>query len=405
MLIAKKRDWIEVLLHAVFWTGVFFTLDSFADSHSSFVVERNGLVMNGLAVHRVSPYPFFTLALLMLLFYGNIYWLFKKMPAFSTSAAKLAITAGWFTLIFATNYFAVQRMLMRPKQAAARQPAKWLMLPSTGTLTGTAPANTHVPPLPPAVGAVQLPPPPPQFTTDEAVWPQSQFTMLLISLSVLGVSLAYFFLKQWGRAEYMRNQLAAQQLDTEIKLLKSQINPHFFFNTLNNLYSMAQARGNDELADGISKLSGMMRYMIYESNESGVPLQKEIEYLQHYIALNKLRYADDEIKLLLHYPNETGGVFIAPMLFIPFVENAFKHGVRIGQQCTIEITILLKETQLLFYCKNPVHSVITGTGGETSGIGLENVKRRLQLVYPGRHTLLIDDKDGQFTVNLEINVG
>ena len=89
---------------------------------------------------------------------------------------------------------------------------------------------------------------------------------------------------------------------------------------------MAQGKGNDELADGISTLSGMMRYMIYESNEDRVPLKKEIEYLQNCIVLNKLRYADDEVKVIFNHPDKTEGVFVAPMLFIPFVENAFKHG-------------------------------------------------------------------------------
>ncbi len=91
---------------------------------------------------------------------------------------------------------------------------------------------------------------------------------------------------------------------------------------------MAQGKGNDELADGISKLSGMMRYMIYESNEEHVPLKKEIEYLQNCIVLNKLRYADEEVNVRFDYPDKTEGIFIAPMLFIPFVENAFK-------QCTL----------------------------------------------------------------------
>ena len=119
---------------------------------------------------------------------------------------------------------------------------------------------------------------------------------------------------------------------------------------------MAQQKGNDDLADGISKLSGMMRYMIYESNEENVPLKKEIEYLDNCILLNKLRYADDEVKVLFNYPEQTEGVLIAPMLFIPFVENAFKHGVAIGQSSQIDISIAIANKQLVFICENAIYS-------------------------------------------------
>src|SRR6185503_1681425 len=191
------------------------------------------------------------------------------------------------------------------------------------------------------------PDPPPLFDLGNNTL-RMQLTMFLVFLAAAGLSVAYFFLKEWGRNELARNQLEAYQLSTEIKFLKSQINPHFLFNTLNNLFSMAQAKGNDDLADGISKLSGMMRYMIYDSNAESVPLGKEIEYLEDCITLNKLRYADGEVKVTFDYPAKPGSVTIAPMLFIPFVENAFKHGVAIGQTSTIDIAIVASNQQLIF---------------------------------------------------------
>jgi LytS/YehU family sensor histidine kinase len=155
------------------------------------------------------------------------------------------------------------------------------------------------------------------------------------------LALAYFFLSAWTKSELVQTQLQANQLSTEIKFLKSQITPHFLFNTLNNLFSMAQAKENDELADGISKLSGMMRYMLYDSNAERVPLSKEISYLKECITLNKLRYADEEVLVTF----DQGGP-----------------------------------------------------------IGLENVRRRLELVYPGKHRLIIKKEDGKFMVNLEIDL-
>jgi sensor histidine kinase YesM len=235
-------------------------------------------------------------------------------------------------------------------------------------------------------------------------WVHMQLTMLLIFLTTAGLSIAYFFLKEWARNELVRNQLEAYQLSTEIKFLKSQINPHFLFNTLNNLFSMAQEKGNDELADGISKLSGMMRYMIYDSNAGSVPLNKEIAYLEDCITLNKLRYADDEVKVIFDYPPQTGSITIAPMLFIPFVENAFKHGVSIGQTSGIDIAIIVSDQKLIFTCINTKYSAIKKMEDEKSGIGLENVKRRLDLLYPGKHNLQINEDHGKYIVKLEIDL-
>lgn len=235
-------------------------------------------------------------------------------------------------------------------------------------------------------------------------WRQIQPAILLAFLAIEGVSVAYFFLKQWAKSELVQSQLQANQLSTEIKFLKSQINPHFLFNTLNNLFSMAQGKGNDELADGISKLSGMMRYMLYDSNEESVPLSKEIAYLEECITLNKLRYADEEVSVIFDHAGQIADISIAPMLFIPFVENAFKHGVAIGQRAAIQIALVVSGQKLIFTCVNTDYSSIKKMEMEISGIGLENVKRRLELVYPGKHRLTIHKEDGKFMVNLEIDL-
>jgi LytS/YehU family sensor histidine kinase len=165
---------------------------------------------------------------------------------------------------------------------------------------------------------------------------------------------------------------------------------------------MAQGKGNDELADGISKLSGMMRYMLYDSNEEMVPLSKEITYLEECITLNKLRYADEEVMLTFEHDGPIDDIRIAPMLFIPFVENAFKYGVAIGQRAAIQIALFVSGQKLIFTCVNTDYSSIKKM--EISGIGLENVKRRLELVYPGTHRLAINKEGGKFTVNLEIDL-
>ncbi len=233
---------------------------------------------------------------------------------------------------------------------------------------------------------------------------RSQVVLLLIFLSVTGVSIAYLFLKEWAKADLSRNQMQANQLSTEIKFLKSQINPHFLFNTLNNLFSMAQSKGNDDLADGISKLSGMMRYMIYESNAERVPLADEIAYIKNCIALNKLRYADEEADVNFNYPDHVKNVFIAPMLYITFIENAFKHGVLINQISKIDISIAVSGRQVLFTCENQNYSFVKKMDDNASGIGLENVKRRLELVYPGKYELMIKNDADKYAVVLKIDL-
>jgi len=336
--------------------------------------------------HTLSPYLFITLGFLVLLFYGNILLLFKKALRFKNILIRVAIPVVYFAAVFAANGY-VGESLSAPK------------IDQPFVRTFQLDHKNEKPPVLPDVKRDLV------FRSDALVFARGGLsnTILFIFVIVFGLSIAYFFLKEWARTEQMRSQLEAVQLDTEVKFLKSQVNPHFLFNTLNNLFSMAQKKGNDDLADGISKLSGMMRYMIYESNEEHVPLKKEIEYLENCILLNELRYAEGEAKVVFNYPEQTEGIFIAPMLFVPFVENAFKHGVAIGQSSEIDISISVTNKQLIFTCENTTYSV-KKMADDKSGIGLENVKRRLELLYPGKYQLSINNAGNKYIVNLGITL-
>lgn len=386
----RKKDWIEIVLHVAFWVGVFYTLLSLTETHVTIRVDhavgvKKDPVMIKDVRHALSAHLFITLGFLVLLFYGNIFLLFKKALQFKNILIRVAIPVAFFAGVFAANYY-MDHLLYAP---VSDQPFR---------RTFKFDQQTEAPPMLPVIKNNLV------LRSDAMVFTRDGLsnTVLFIFIIVFGLSIAYFFLKEWSRTEQMRSQLAAVQLDTEVKFLKSQVNPHFLFNTLNNLFSMAQSKGNEDLADGISKLSGMMRYMIYESNEENVPLKKEIEYLENCILLNKLRYADDEVKVVFNYPAQTEGILIAPMLFIPFVENAFKHGVLIGHTSEIYIAIAVTGQQLLFRCENAAYEV--KKMDEKSGIGLENVKRRLELVYPGKHSLEIRNADGKFSVDLKIDL-
>ncbi len=381
----KKRQLAEIVIHILFWIAVFYALNSLNTTAIRFRVNSNGGIIEGEEFHTLLPLSIITLSFLAILFYSNIFWLFRKILSFRNNIARFAVAGGWFLLLFWMNDIIIA-------QFAHDDRFNTPPFPPQPPRPGLPVAPQHGFPAAPKLG----------FSLD--VLNRSQVTLLLIFLSVTGISIAYFFLKEWTRNELVRNQMQAYQLSTEIKFLKSQINPHFLFNTLNNLYSMAQSKGNDELADGISKLSGMMRYMIYDSNAESVPLNKEIAYLEDCITLNKLRYADDEIKVKFDYPAQPASATIAPMLFIPFVENAFKHGVAIGQTSGIDIAIVVSGQRLIFTCANTNYSAVKKMTDEKSGIGLENVKRRLDLLYPGKHNLQITEDDGKYIVKLEIDL-
>jgi two-component system LytT family sensor kinase len=404
-----KRQLAEIAIHILFWVAVFYAVNVATSSAITIRISRNNAIMERKQIVRFLPATYGTLVLLGILFYGNIFWLFKKILSFRSNLVRFAIAACWFLLIFEIDNVAIN--LLTPRDPVRLGP------PPTNRLDDTFKSRSG-PPVPPSISKLSHTVPDKMHIVSDKVQivsdnrplgfimnmvDRSQLILLLLFIGILGVSIAYFFLKEWAKADVLRVKLEASQLSTEVKFLRSQVNPHFLFNTLNNLFSMAQGKGNDDLADGISKLSGMMRYMIYDSNAESVPLSKEIEYLTDCITLNKLRYADDEAKVIFDYPAQPAGVTVAPMLFIPFVENAFKHGVAIGQTSAIDIAIVISNQKLIFTCVNPKYKAKKMDDDE-SGIGLENVKRRLDLLYPGKHQLQISDGNREYFVKLEIDL-
>lgn len=226
---------------------------------------------------------------------------------------------------------------------------------------------------------------------------------LIIYILIACICLAWFFAKEWVRNEKLKRELIETQLTTELNFLKSQINPHFLFNTLNNLFSIAQHSENEQLATGIHKLSGLMRYVIYDSSATKVPLQKEIGYLTDFIELSKLRFTKEELTVHLVVEGDIHDAAIAPMILVPFVENAFKHGVKIESPSSINILIAVRNGTIIFECANSVHAINRPAEDNNAGIGLENVKRRLELIYPGRHTLAVATDENIYKVHLELN--
>ena len=219
---------------------------------------------------------------------------------------------------------------------------------------------------------------------------------LIVYTSWAGIAVFLRLLVDWFKAERRQMELGNQQLQSELSFLRAQVNPHFLFNTLNNIYSLAYKK-SDHTAEAVMKLSSMMRYMLYEANEEQVPLQKEVEQLHSFIALQKLRSKKQEI---VHLQVE-GGIKshqVAPLLLIPLVENAFKHGDFL--RSPVEIQLSASPGSLLFKVRN---SLGRGESKETTGgVGLRNIRRRLTLLYPGRHSLQVLESEDAFEVTLTI---
>jgi len=196
-------------------------------------------------------------------------------------------------------------------------------------------------------------------------------------------------------------QTESEKLSAQIASLKSQINPHFLFNTLNNIYATT-IDSSPKAADMVDKLSEMMRYTMKDTQQDFVSLDDEIKYIDNFIELQKLRL-DRSVKLEYQSLVAIPPLQIAPMLLIPFIENAFKHGVNPEQKSCIKIEILLNKTEFqLKVVNNKV--TIQQDISERSGLGIENTKHRLNLIYPSKHLLVINDTGKEFSVSLHVNL-
>jgi two-component system LytT family sensor kinase len=207
------------------------------------------------------------------------------------------------------------------------------------------------------------------------------------------------FTLDWFSNIRIQRSLETEKKDMELQFLKSQLNPHFLFNSLNNIYSLAYQK-SDKTADAILKLSEILRYMIYESNDSWVALSTEIEYVNSYIELQKLRFKDGAA-VEITVKGEIDDQQILPLVLISFVENAFKHGVANDPADPIRINIIANKKILHFSITNKKN---TSNKDEMGGVGLNNVERRLQLLYPDRYKLNIVNSATHYTSELMLDI-
>jgi hypothetical protein len=220
-----------------------------------------------------------------------------------------------------------------------------------------------------------------------------------IFILVLTIGTCISVMQQWRVAEQTRKEVETEKLNTELSFLKSQINPHFFFNTLNNIYSLAVV-GSNETATAIMKLSSIMRYILTDTQLNLVPVENEINFIKNYIDLQLVRLTD-KVKVLFTTSGDIQNKQVAPLLFIPFVENAFKYGVSAKAASSINIDITVSGDLITFTSDNDIVKSDSFIN-ETTGIGINNVKRRLELLYPGKYTLNASEVGNTFKVHLTI---
>jgi two-component system LytT family sensor kinase len=223
------------------------------------------------------------------------------------------------------------------------------------------------------------------------------FTSLFMFFFAMGLRV----LERQTLIEKLQKEMEKEKLDSELAFLKNQISPHFFFNTLNNIYALIEINAEDS-QKAVLKLSKLMRYLLYESEHGNTRLSNEIDFMLNYIDLMKLRM-NEKIKLSFSFPKVYEDINFPPLIFIPFIENAFKHGVSYRQKSFISIEMRIEGNTISFSCSNSIVDKGVENETEQAGIGLENVTKRLKLLFPGKHELKIDKTEDEFEVFLKID--
>jgi hypothetical protein len=247
--------------------------------------------------------------------------------------------------------------------------------------------------------------PPRHHKGNHHIWdPGVIAAMIGTSALVIGVGTSITTIQKWQFDKQKHQELEQDRVTSELSFLKAQINPHFFFNTLNNIYALTLVNA-DTSRKAIHQLSRMMRYVLYDTQNATTQLSQEIAFIKDYISLMRLRLTD-AVTVNFNSPDLMRDVAIAPMIFLPFVENAFKHGVSATQPSNIDINVSQQNTSVELTVVNTIIKEQSNNLEAGSGIGLNNTRRRLDLLYPGKYNLLINEDAGKniYTVHLTLHL-
>lgn len=331
----------------------------------------------GQLSHILSSYQYWQFCLFyILVFYLHSYWLLPKL----FYAEKKMLYAIIMVVLIAAAF---QLEPFEKLVTASMDFQRMIKIPGAG-----GPQNMFPPPGMPKDAAGPM-----RFRK-----PGIDIISIILLVMTIAVSIAIDLTRRWRETSERAVKAEADKVNAELSFLRAQVNPHFLFNTLNNIYSMAVTR-NEHTADTIMKLSNIMRYVTDDVNEESVSLQSEVDCITDYIDLQKLRLGK---KVLLEY-SVTGNLEnkqIAPLILMSFIENVFKYGISSHQDSVITIRISAEDTHINFFAQNKLFATERKT--ERTGIGIGNTRKRLEHLYPGKHGLLITRENGLFTVELSL---
>ena len=263
--------------------------------------------------------------------------------------------------------------------------------------------STQGPPPPP--WQEEMAPPPPPEPEGRGPAPQGnrgpirpETFRLIIGILLVGVDLGVYFYLESRRKERRMKELEAENTKQRLESLRYQINPHFFMNTLNNIHALVDI-DPEKAKVSIEEFSKMMRILLYEGDAPTIPLAKELDFIEHFISLMRLRYPEESVQIETAFPENRAGVAVPPLVMASFVENAFKHGVSYTDASFIRVKVELQDGKIVFHCSNSSHPA---EGDDRHGIGLENIKKRLTLLYGADYVLTIDEGGGRYDVLLAI---
>ena len=377
-------------LTGAFYVGAKFGKDLFIPFYFAGIALYVGYLfvvsfLKKLILERNTPnYLAYNLSRIVILYIFLLTFLFKFFKFFHTLILIIyAFVIPSIILIFAYNYF----LVYRKREIGYVKEAKmyyWLlpvlMAITFVTIAGISESEEAI-----LVGIVSI---------------------ALLMLVINPISNALFKKYQHYIEKLDKLNIQLEEKSTDLKQLRNQINPHFLFNALNTIYGISLQEKAEKTAESVQKLGDMMRFMLHENAQETIPLHREIDYLVNYVDLQELRIQEQEnIDILFSRKEEHCNGNIAPMLLIPFIENAFKHGISLQKKSWVKISLRCLEGSLHLDINNSIHRKNDDDPEKiASGIGLPNVKQRLQLLYPDRHELIIRENDMEYFVHLSIQL-
>jgi two-component system, LytTR family, sensor kinase len=351
-----------ILLHIAGWV-LFFLLTSLAQP------SFEGRKIFSREFFHIDRFHLTGILFQVVLFYANAYWIFPKLARKKHYVYLVLVWIGIYFLFSAVFH--------------------WIM--QSGFLANLKPRGAQPPPIP----IKEIMP----DGTVRTRRPHFLFPIFLF-LNIIAISVSFRLIIDSIRKDRVAQEKENENLKTELSFLRSQISPHFLFNMMNSMVAMARLK-SEQLEPSLIKLSGMLRYMLYKTDESKVPMSTEVEYLKSYIDLQRLRF-EDSIAITQKIEDDGSVNTIEPMLLIPFVENGFKHGSTHITDPALDIFLEIKNKLLTFKTCNRYSNNGEELKDDSSGIGLANVRRRLELLYADCHTMKIDDKNDWFCVTVTI---